>query len=68
MVEGRVKWFSVEKGYGFIETESQGDIFVHYTGIEGSGFRSLEEGDKVEFEVEENSRGPKAVNVKRMGS
>ncbi len=65
MVEGRVKWFSVEKGYGFIETDDQGDIFVHYTGIEGAGFRSLEEGEKVTFEVEENSRGPKAVNVKR---
>jgi CspA family cold shock protein len=66
MAEGRVKWFNVKKGYGFIETEDGSDIFVHYTGIEGSGFRKLNESDKVSFEIEESSKGPQAINVKRL--
>lgn len=65
MAEGRVKWFNDKKGYGFIETESGDDVFVHYSAIEGSGFRSLTEGEKVSFEVEQTSKGPQAVNVKR---
>ncbi|QCQ23278.1 cold-shock protein [Desulfoglaeba alkanexedens] len=65
MAEGRVKWFNDKKGYGFIETENGDDVFVHYSAIEGSGFRSLTEGEKVSFEVEQTSKGPQAVNVKR---
>jgi CspA family cold shock protein len=64
MAEGRVKWFSEKKGYGFIESETHGDVFVHYSNIEGSGFRSLNESDQVTFEVEESPKGPQAVNVK----
>jgi len=63
MEEGTVKWFSTSKGYGFITRESGEDIFVHYSGINGEGFRSLREGDKVEFEVEETDKGPQAANV-----
>ncbi len=66
MAEGRVKWFNDQKGYGFIETETQGDVFVHYSAIEAEGFRSLQEGERVSFEVEETPKGPQAVNVKRM--
>jgi len=65
MAEGRVKWFNDKKGYGFIETENGDDVFVHYSAIEGSGFRSLTEGEKVSFEVEQTSKGPQAVNVRR---
>jgi len=60
---GRVKWFNGAKGYGFITREDGSDIFVHYTGIEGEGFRSLEEGQQVEFEVEQTERGLQAVHV-----
>jgi CspA family cold shock protein len=63
MAEGRVKWFNDKKGYGFIETDAQGDVFVHYSAIEGSGFRSLAEGEQVRFEVEQGSKGPQAVKV-----
>ncbi len=66
MAEGRVKWFNDQKGYGFIETETQGDVFVHYSAIEAEGFRSLQEGERVSFEIEETPKGPQAVNVKRM--
>jgi len=66
MAEGRVKWFNDKKGYGFIETEGQGDVFVHYSAIQGSGFRSLNEGELVAFDVEEGSKGPQAVNVRRV--
>lgn len=65
MAEGRVKWFNEKKGYGFIETDGQGDVFVHYSAIEGSGFRSLNEGETVNFEVEQGSKGPQAVKVRR---
>lgn len=62
---GRVKWFSNPKGYGFIEDDDGRDLFVHYTAIEGTGFRSLEEGENVEFSVEETDRGLQARDVRR---
>ena len=64
MADGVVKWFSEKKGYGFIEQEDGPDIFVHYTGIDGSGFRAVKEGDKVTFDIEQGQKGPSAVNVK----
>lgn len=63
METGQVKWFNSDKGYGFIARDSGGDIFVHYSAIQGSGYRSLNEGDKVEFEVGEGHKGPAAQNV-----
>ena len=63
---GSVKWFNGQKGYGFITRDNGGDVFVHYSAIEGSGFRSLEEGDRVEFSVEEGQKGPAAANVRRV--
>jgi len=66
MAEGKVKWFNDQKGYGFIETETEGDVFVHYSAIDAQGFRTLQEGEKVSFEVEETPKGPQAVNVKRL--
>ena len=63
MAEGTVKWFSDKKGYGFIEQEDGDDVFVHHTGIEGEGFKSLREGDQVSFDVEQGQKGPAAVNV-----
>lgn len=63
---GSVKWFNGQKGYGFITRDNGGDVFVHYSAIEGSGFRSLEEGDRVEFSVEEGRKGPAAANVRRV--
>ncbi len=65
MEEGTVKWFSERKGYGFIEQESGGDVFVHYSSINMSGFKTLAEGEKVSFEVEESDRGPVAKNVSK---
>jgi CspA family cold shock protein len=63
MANGVVKWFNVRKGYGFIEQEDGPDVFVHHTGIEGTGFKSVNEGDKVSFEIEDSPKGPCAVNV-----
>ena len=63
---GRVKWFNDSKGYGFIEQEGERDIFVHYTAIEGEGFKSLAEGQKVEFEIIEGTKGPQATKVMKM--
>ena len=63
MANGTVKWFNDAKGYGFIEQEDGPDVFVHYTGITGSGFKSLNEGDQVTFEIEQGQKGPAAVNV-----
>ena len=63
MAEGIVKWFSDRKGFGFIEQEDGPDVFVHHTGINSDGFRSLNEGDRVTFDVEEGQKGPAAVNV-----
>lgn len=63
MAEGIVKWFDDKKGYGFIEQEDGPDVFVHHSGINASGFRSLEEGARVSFEIEQGQKGPAAVNV-----
>ncbi len=63
---GTVKWFNDAKGYGFISRESGGDVFVHYSDIQGSGFRSLREGQRVEFSVEQGDKGPKAANVRSL--
>lgn len=60
---GTVKWFNAEKGYGFITMDDGGDVFVHYSGIDGTGYKTLDEGQRVEFEVTEGSRGPQATNV-----
>jgi len=62
-MQGKVKWFSAEKGYGFIESETNGDVFVHFSAIQGDGFKTLEEGQAVEFEIVEGERGPQAANV-----
>ncbi|MBP7583884.1 MAG: cold-shock protein [Spirochaetes bacterium] len=64
MPKGVIKWFNEKKGYGFISNEEGGDVFVHYTGIDGEGFRTLNEGDRVEFEIETSDKGPRAVKVK----
>jgi CspA family cold shock protein len=63
MVEGRIKWFSDSKGYGFIEQEDGPDVFVHFSAIQTEGFKSLNEGDKVQFEITDGPKGPQAVNV-----
>jgi CspA family cold shock protein len=63
---GTVKWFNSSKGYGFITRDSGGDVFVHYSSIQGVGFRNLEEGDRVEFEVGEGRKGPAAVDVRKV--
>jgi CspA family cold shock protein len=60
---GKVKWFNDAKGYGFIELEGSDDVFVHFTAVQGEGYRSLTEGDTVEFDVEPDAKGPRAANV-----
>ena len=65
MTEGTVKWFDAKKGYGFIETEEQGDIFVHFSAIETDGYRTLNEGEKVSIEIEQGQKGPQAKKVVR---
>ncbi|MEH7473770.1 cold-shock protein, partial [Priestia megaterium] len=62
---GKVKWFNAEKGFGFIEVEGQDDVFVHFSAIQGEGFKSLEEGQEVTFEIEDGARGPQAANVQK---
>lgn len=62
-MHGKVKWFSAEKGYGFIEREDGGDVFVHFSAIQEDGFKSLTEGQEVEFDIVEGVRGPQAANV-----
>jgi CspA family cold shock protein len=66
LTEGTVKWFNERKGFGFIERDGGKDLFVHHSAIDMSGFKSLNEGDKVSFEVEETSRGPSAKNVRKL--
>ncbi|MGL4796573.1 MAG: cold-shock protein [Paraclostridium sp.] len=66
MKTGVVKWFNNEKGFGFISVEGDGDVFVHFSAIQGDGFKSLEEGQQVEFEVVEGAKGPQAANVTRI--
>ncbi|MEC3914097.1 cold shock domain-containing protein [Nocardia sp. CDC153] len=64
MVQGTVKWFNAEKGYGFIAREDGPDVFVHYSEIEGNGYRQLEEGQAVSFEITEGKKGPQAAAVR----
>ena len=66
MAQGKVKWFNAEKGFGFIEVEGGDDVFVHYSAIQGDGFKTLEEGQEVSFDIEEGSRGPQAANVVKL--
>jgi CspA family cold shock protein len=65
-VSGTVKWFSQEKGYGFLQREGAADVFVHYSAVDGEGFKVLYEGEPVEFDVIEEAKGPKAANVVRL--
>ncbi|MFD2369870.1 cold-shock protein [Brevibacillus sp. GCM10020057] len=66
MQQGIVKWFNAEKGYGFIQVEGGDDVFVHYSAIQAEGFKSLDEGQKVEFEIVQGSRGPQAASVVKL--
>jgi cold shock protein len=66
MQNGKVKWFNNEKGFGFIEVEGGDDVFVHFTAIQGDGYKSLEEGQVVSFEIVEGNRGPQAANVTKL--
>ena len=66
MEQGKVKWFNAEKGFGFIEREEGSGVFVHYSAIQGEGFKSLEEDQSVSFQVEEGQRGPQAANVEKL--
>jgi len=66
MAQGTVKWFNESKGFGFITVEDGTDVFVHHTSIQGSGFKTLAEGDKVSFDIEKGPKGPNAVNVVKL--
>jgi len=66
MARGTVKWFSDQKGYGFISAEDQQDVFVHHSAIEGNGFRTLHEGEQVEFDIKKSERGAEAAHVTRV--
>jgi len=66
MAEGRVKWFNESKGYGFIETSEGRDVFVHFSAIEGAGFKTLKEGERVTFDEERGAKGPQAARVRKI--
>ncbi len=66
MATGKVKWFNAEKGYGFITTDEGKDVFVHYSAIQSEGYKTLDEGQSVEFDVTESDRGPQAANVVKL--
>jgi cold shock protein len=66
VLKGTVKWFNAEKGYGFITVENGDDVFVHFSAIQGEGFKSLEEGQAVDFEITQGNRGPQAANVSKL--
>lgn len=66
MAQGIIKWFNDRKGYGFISQEDGNDVFVHFSSIEATGYKTLSEGDNVDFEIEESDRGPEAKNVKKV--
>ena len=66
MKQGTVKWFNSEKGFGFIEVEGENDVYVHFTAIQGEGFKTLEEGQAVEFEIVNGAKGPQATNVTKL--
>ncbi len=65
-MQGKVKWFNAEKGFGFIERENGDDVFVHFSAITGDGFKTLEEGQSVSFDIVEGARGPQASNVVKL--
>ncbi|ENQ3105952.1 cold-shock DNA-binding protein family [Bacillus sp. 491mf] len=65
-MQGKVKWFNSEKGFGFIERDGGDDVFVHFSAIQHDGYKSLEEGEKVEFEIVDGARGPQAANVVKL--
>ena len=66
LAEGKVKWFNEKKGFGFIENDEGGDVFVHFSAIQASGFKTLQEGARVSFDIEQGPKGPSAVNVQAL--
>jgi cold shock protein len=66
MSEGKVKWFNESKGFGFIETDEGSDVFVHFSAIQSAGFKTLQEGQRVSFDIEKGQKGPSATNVKAL--
>ena len=67
-MQGKVKWFNDSKGFGFIESEEGSDVFVHFSAIQGDGFKTLQEEEAVEFDLEQGQKGPSAANVRRLGN